>query len=292
MTDNGTSRKTSKMKMGKMLEEYSYERPKKGMFMDGEVMQIDHDRILVDLGAKTDAVVPPKEMKKTSGRLLDDISEGDVVPVFILKPPSMFRKTVVSLQRGVEKEDWDQAKALAESDEIIKCKVNGKNKGGLLIKFGNLEGFLPASLTPTVARAPNRKVTEAIKASLIGEELYLKVIKAEPKRKKLIFSGRMDREEIQRKIYQELQPDNIRKGIVVNLVEYGAFVDLLGVDGLIHISELDWTRTEHPDEVLSLGEKIEVKIIDIDEENDRVSLSRKAVIDPIEEYALEPEEVS
>jgi small subunit ribosomal protein S1 len=275
--------------MSKLLDEYDYNRPKRGQFMDAEIMQIEHDRILVDLGAKTDAVVPVRELKNTDESILEDLTEGDMVPVYIMQPPTMMQKPTVSLQRGIEKQDWNRAEQLLESKEIIQLRIVDHNKGGLLVKFGNLEGFLPASLMPTVARASNREMAEKIKSNLIGERVYMSVIEVKSKADRLIFSARENQDEIKQKMYQELQPGDIRNGIVVNLVEFGAFVDLFGVDGLLHISELGWIRREHPSEVLSLGDKIEVKVLDVDPENGRIGLSRKALINPVEAYDISTE---
>ena len=275
--------------MSKLLDDYDYNRPKRGQFMDAEIMQIEHDRILVDLGAKTDAVVPVRELKNTDESILEDLTEGDMVPVYIMQPPTMMQKPTVSLQRGIEKRDWNRAEQLLESKEIIQLRIVDHNKGGLLVKFGNLEGFLPASLMPTVARASNREMAEKIKSNLIGERVYMSVIEVKSKADRLIFSARENQDEIKQKMYQELQPGDIRNGIVVNLVEFGAFVDLFGVDGLLHISELGWIRREHPSEVLSLGDKIEVKVLDVDPENGRIGLSRKALINPVEAFEISTE---
>lgn len=279
-------------KMSKLLDDYDYNRPKRGQFMDAEIMQIEHDRILVDLGAKTDAVVPVRELKNTDEAILEDLSEGDMVPVYVMQPPTMMQKPTVSLQRGVEKQDWNRAEQLLKSKEIIQLKISGHNKGGLLVKFGNLEGFLPASLMPTVARASDREIAEKIKSNLVGESVYMSVIEVKSKADRLIFSARENQDEIKQKMYQDLQPGDSRNGIVVNLVEFGAFVDLFGVDGLLHISELAWVRLEHPSEVLSVGDKIEVKILDVDPENERVGLSRKALINPVEAYEIYTDELN
>lgn len=286
MTLNQVSDTMTNKSMSKLLDEYDYTRPKRGQFMDAQIMQIAHDRILVDLGAKTDAVVPVRELKNTDEAILEELNEGDVVPVYIMQPPSMMRKPTVSLQRGVEKQDWSRAEQLLKSKGIIQLEIVGHNKGGLLVRFGNLEGFLPASLMPTVARASNREIGEEIKSNLVGERVYMSVIEVNSKKDRLIFSARENRDEIKQKMYQDLKPGDIRNGIVVNLVEFGAFVDLLGVDGLLHISEIDWTRIENPSEVLSISDKIEVKILDVDPENERIGLSRKALINPVDAYEI------
>jgi small subunit ribosomal protein S1 len=286
MTESQMNKLTN-MNMGQLLKEYSYTRPEKGDFLEAEIMQIDHDRILVDLGAKTDAVITPREYKQTDEKILKNLSEGDLVDVYVLSSPTMLQKPRVSLQRGMERADWDQAKNLMKEGTVSAYEITGKNKGGLLVQFGHIEGFLPASLMPSVSRAPNRKVAEETKSNLVGEEVYLKVIQADSRKKKLIFSAREDEDEITLKRLANLKPGDVASGIVVNLVDYGAFIDLFGIDGLLHISEMEYGRTDHPSDILNYGDKLEVKILEIDEENNRVSLSRKALVDPMEQDTIE-----
>ena len=287
MKDNQTAVQAN-FSMSSLLDEYTYQRPKKGQFREAEIMQIDRDRILLDLGGKTDAVVTPAEMKRTDDDLLSQLSEGDTVPVYVLSAPRMLQKPTVSLQRGLEKMDWDRARDLMENKQLAKLKVIGKNKGGLVIGFGRLTGFLPASLLPVISSMRNRKLSEKVKKNLVGEELLLSIIEVNPKRKRLIFSGRQMEDQIRQRIFTELVAGETRHGFVVNLVDYGAFVDLLGAVGLLHISEIDWIKPSHPSDVLSLGDKIEVKILDVEPAEGKVSLSRKALLDPFNDYALEP----
>lgn len=282
---NTKSTQMTDTKMGQLLQEYSYRRPERGDFLEAEIMQIDRDRILLDLGAKTDAVVTPRELRQTDPDILEDLDVGDFVQVYVLRPPSVLYKPQVSLQRGQEKKDWDRAKQLKESGEVVALEVSGRNKGGLLVRFGRLEGFVPASLVPVVSRMPNRKAAKALKTSLIGEKIYLNVIEAKPRRKKLILSAREHREAIAARRLEEIQAGEAVTGYVVNLVDFGAFIDLLGVDGLLHISELEYGTTEDPADVLSVGEKVEVLVLSVDHEQQRVSLSRKALVDPIEDLA-------
>lgn len=286
MTENQMN-KIANINMGQLLQEYSYIRPEKGDFLEAEIMQIDHDRILVDLGAKTDAVVTPREFKRTDESILEDLNEGDLVDVYVLSSPTMLQKPRVSLQRGMERADWDRAKKRMKEGMVSAYEITGKNKGGLLVQFGHIEGFLPASLMPSVSRAPNRKVTETTKSKLIGEEVFLKVIQADSRKKKLIFSAREDKDEITNRRMAELKPGNVVSGIVVNLVDYGAFIDLFGIDGLLHISEMESGRTDHPSDILNFGDKLEVQILEIDEDNKRVSLSRKALVDPVDQDTIQ-----
>lgn len=275
----------TKNKFKQLLDQYDYVRPKKGDFMEAEILQIDDNRILVDLGLKTDAVVTANELKKTDDEIIEDLNIGDFVPVYILNPPTMMRKPAVSLQRGLEKQDWDKAGELLHDKSLLRATVSGKNKGGLLIKFGKLEGFLPSSLLPTVSRAPNRKAAEIIKMNLIGEELVLQIIEVNKYRKRLIFSAREDSDGIEKHVMDEIFESQIRTGIVVNLVEYGAFIDLLGVDGLLHTSEMAEEEPEDPNEILNLGDKIEVKILNINEDNKRISLSLKGLSESVNEFS-------
>lgn len=287
MRDNYTIPQ-SEMSMNSLLEEYSYERPKRGQFRDAEIMQIDSDRILLDLGGKIDAVVTPREFKNTDQEILDSISEGDTVPVYVLNSPRVLQKPSVSLQRGLEKLDWDRAKDFMENEKLAKVKVSAKNKGGMLVKFGKLTGFLPASLLPVISRAPSRKLSETIKRNLIGEELTLSIIEVNPKRRRLIFSGRIHQDRIQKKFFDEAREGDVRMGIVVNVVEYGAFVDLFGAVGLLHVSEIGWLKIDKPSDVLNIGDKLEVKILQVNSAEEKISLSRKALIDPFQDPALEP----
>ncbi len=271
--------KTKKdVNFAKLLDQYEYERPKKGDFIDAEVMTIENDRLLLDLGGKTDAVVTPKEMKNTDPDLIEELSIGDFVPVYVKMPPTMLNKTRVSLQKGVEKEVWDRAEKLLEENQAIELKVVDKNRGGLLVKFGRVKGFIPASLVPVAARFRNRKLKEKIKSSLIGEKIFLKVIQADSKRNKLIFSMRDASSELEEKRLKQLSAGDIVEGIVVSIEDYGAFVHLNGVDGLLHISEMSWDRVEDVSEIMSVGDKVEVEILDIDPEEKRVKLSRKRLL--------------
>jgi ribosomal protein S1 len=286
VTKREKCKNTSEKTMNQLIEEYDYKRPQRGQFIDAEITQIEHDRILLDLGAKIDAIVTPQELKKTDEEIIEDLSEGDIVPVYVLHPPNKIFKPTVSLQRGIEKLDWDQAEAVRKSKEIIKLEITGQNRGGLLVKFGNIQGFLPASLMPSGARSSKKDSWKKIKNGLIGEEIYLKIVEVKPHKKRLILSGLEDQKDIIQAVYDDISVGDIKKGIVVNLVEYGAFVFLCGAVGLLHISELEWVELDHPSDMLQVGDKIEVKILEVDVENKRISLSRKALINPFAERSL------
>jgi len=161
-------------KFSNMLDNYDYSPPKKGEFYNAEVVLIEEDRILVDLGTKIDGVVTPKEMKNTDEDLISDLQVGDEIPIYVQSPPNVLRKTRVSIQKGAEKDAWDKAQELFEDDQIIQLNVTGKNKGGLLVKLDRLEGFVPTSQIPVAARFRKRSKRDHIKQNLVGEDSTVK----------------------------------------------------------------------------------------------------------------------
>lgn len=265
-------------KFSQLLDQYEYTRPKKGEFYDAEVMMVERDRILVDLGAKTDGVVTPREMRNTDGDLIASLEVGDIIPVFVKSPPNMLKKTAVSIQKGMEKKAWDRAQELLESGKAIELEVFGKNKGGLLVRLGHLQGFIPASLVPVAARFRNRRLKEKVKSNLIGERVWVHAIQVDPAQNKLIFSMRKDERQIEELRLKQLHEGDVVKGIVVSMEDYGAFVNLMGVDGLLHVSQISWERVEDVADVFDLGDKVEVEVMQIDRDENQFRLSRKRLL--------------
>ena len=184
----------------------------------------------------------------------------------------------MSIQKGAEKDNWDRVQKLYEREAVTELTVSGKNKGGLLVKLDRLEGFVPTSQVPVVARFRNRSKRDQIKQELVGEDLLLKVIDVNPKKNKLIFSMRDSDDGIAEERLEQLNLGDVINGIVVSIEDYGAFINLYGIDGLLHISEIDWEHVENVEEILSVGEKIEVEILDIDYDAKQVKLSRKTLL--------------
>ncbi len=263
-----------------LLDEYEYERPRRGEIVDAEVIRVDEDGILVDIGAKRDALVPRRDLDRLDEEMLEGISRGDKVPVYVLKSPSRYGdELVVSINKGLEQEDWEQAQALMESGEVLELEVVGRNRGGLVVTFGRLRGFLPNSHIPSLRRGASVEQLNQQKEEKIGEKLLLKIIEVDERQRRLILSGRAAQRERRQQRLEQLTVGEVLEGRVVNLVDFGAFIDLGGVDGLVHISELDWQRVDHPSEVVELGELLEVKLIGVDVDRERVSLSRKALLE-------------
>jgi small subunit ribosomal protein S1 len=262
-----------------LLDDYDYEDPVKGQIIPGEVIQVDEDSILVDIGAKRDAIVPRKDLDRLDDEMLDSIKQGDQVPVYVMRTGNVGGDLLVSINRGLEQEDWERADKMLESGEAVELEIIGQNKGGVVVRYGRLRGFVPNSHIPDLRRDTDRDEMRSQKDELIGETLVVKVIEVNQPRRRLVLSSRAARQERRLHRLKELAEGTMVIGKVVNLVDFGAFVDLGGVDGLIHISELDWSRVDHPSEVLELGQDVEVKITNVDVDRERISLSRKHLLD-------------
>ena len=258
------------------LDTYGYENPQRGQILEGEIIQIDEDSVLVDIGAKRDAIVPRKDLDRLDDELRDSISQGDQIPVYVMRTGRVGGDLLVSINRGLEQEDWKHAREMLESGDAMNLPIVGQNRGGLVVQFGRLRGFVPNSHVPELRRDGGDDLKDQ-KEDLIGGELVVKVIEVNQKRRRLVLSSRAARRERRLLRLKELAVGSVISGKVVNLVDFGAFVDLGGVDGLVHISELDWTRVDHPSELLELGQEVDVKILDVDVERERISLSRKAL---------------
>ncbi len=249
---------------------------KPGDIVKGTVAQKSSNEILIDVGAKSEGIVDQKDLSNLSSEELAEIKEGDKIPVFVVSVEGEEDRISLSLSQARIEKDWDEAERLFESKETIECKVVGNNKGGLLVSFGEIRGFVPGSLLISAQfGGPNRPDRWS---QLTGETLRLKIIEVDRDRNRLILSEKAAEEDLlqeKAEFLDELEEGNTRMGKVTSLANFGAFVDIGGVDGLIHLSELSWTRISHPREVLKVGDEIEVYILNVDQEQQRVALSLK-----------------
>jgi small subunit ribosomal protein S1 len=268
--------------------EYDLKTPRRGDVFEAVIMEIDESDILVDLGTKRDGIVPSSDLRRIDRSYLDKLQVGQSIPVVVIRPESEEGGVLVSLSNGLQQEDWLRAQDMLESGEDIECPVVGTNSGGILVEFGRLRGFVPNShLTslPARMRAGNLDQT---KEELVGETLTLVVLDVDQRRRRLVLSKRAADRRRREELMTELVPGQRRTGVVRNLVDFGAFVDLGGIDGLIHISELDWQHVNHPRDVLEVGQEVEVEVLNVDLERDRIGLSRKrALPDPWDEMMRE-----
>lgn len=264
--------------MEQLLDDYDYQPPKRGEFLQGEIIHVDEDSILIDVGAKRDAIVPRKDLSRLADEDLESLEKGEVMPVRVLRSPSTSGDLLVSLTKGLAKEDWERAEQMLESGEEEEFDVVGRNRGGVLVRFGYLEGFVPNSHLPDVRSRGDTETLKRVKRESVGEKMLLKVLEVDRKRNRLILSGRAAEKARRKKRLEELEEGQVVEGRVVNLTDFGAFVSLGGIDGLVHRSELSWDDVDDPDQVLNVGDEVEVMVKDVDVDRERVSLSRKALM--------------
>ncbi|MCJ7716304.1 MAG: S1 RNA-binding domain-containing protein, partial [Anaerolineales bacterium] len=184
----------------------------------------------------------------------------------------------VSLNKGLAHKTWVKAEELALSDELVELEVIDQNRGGLIVAYENIRGFIPNSHIPSIRRGTSTQKAGEIKAELIGKSLPVKLIEVNQKEHRLVFSARVAQRDQRQKRLSEIVVGAVIKSRIVNVVDFGVFVDLDGVDGLVHKSEIDWERVNDPSKLYNVGDEIEVKVVGVDLEKERVSLSRKILL--------------
>ena len=268
--------------MAEMLEEYlSCQRLERGSIIPGTVVRIGSNEIIVDVGAKCEGIVPERDLERLTPDDRKAIHVGDEVMVYVLNTGDTGDDIILSLSRAQIVQDWHEAQRLFESQETIESQIASANKGGVIVQVGRLRGFVPGSQLDAM-RSDVRSASPDENSrwtALIGETLHLKVIEVDRERNRLILSERAavrDWRKSQREsLLRELTEGDVRQGRVINLADFGAFVDIGGIDGLVHLSELSWERIAHPREVLDVGQKVEVYVLGVDRERQRVALSLK-----------------
>jgi small subunit ribosomal protein S1 len=242
-----------------------------GDVVTGKVVRIDNDEVLVDIGYKSEGVIPSNELSiRKSVDPHDEVELGEEVDALVLTKEDQDGRLIMSKKRARFERAWRRIEAAQESGEPIPGSVIEVVKGGLIIDLG-VRGFLPASLVD-IRRVPNLD-------EFLGQTLECKVIELNRSRNNVVLSRRAVLEEQRRedreRILDRLQPGLVVEGQISNIVDFGAFVDLNGIDGLIHISELSWSHVNHPSEILEIGQTVQVKVLDIDRDRQRISLGLK-----------------
>jgi small subunit ribosomal protein S1 len=242
-----------------------------GDVVTGNVVRIDKDEVLVDIGYKSEGVIPANELSiRKSVDPKDEVEMGEEVDALVLTKEDQDGRLILSKKRARFEKAWRRIEAAAESGEPVDGTVIEVVKGGLIIDLG-VRGFLPASLVD-IRRVPNLD-------EYLGQTIECRVIELNRSRNNVVLSRRAVLEEQRRedreRILDRLQPGMIVDGTISNIVDFGAFVDLDGIDGLIHISELSWSHVNHPSEILAIGDTVNVKVLDIDRDRQRISLGLK-----------------
>jgi small subunit ribosomal protein S1 len=257
---------------------YDYRRLRRGEICEATILSVEEDQVIVDLGVKRDGVVPSRDLELLNDEYRNSLQVGKRVPVSILNASDQNEEILVSLNKGLTQRDWLRAKELEESGEVCEAEVIQVNRGGVLVQFGRLHGFVPNSHLTSVPRGLRGERLDQAKSDLVGQTLFLAVLEVEQRRQRFVLSERAAKRHMNQQLLEELSEGDVRTGIVHSLADYGAFVDLDGVDGLLHVSELAWRHVKHPSEVLSVGDEVEVCVLSVDRERGRIGLSRKRLL--------------
>ncbi len=268
------------MSMSDLLEQWDTAKEvKRGDTLKGTIVSVTPHEVLVDVGAKSEGVVAGRELERLSDEDLAKLKEGDEVAVYVLRPGDDEDGHIwLSLSRAWIEKDWLAAQDLYDSGECYTGTVANHNKGGLIVHFGQVRGFVPVSQLES-SRGITRSGTEEQWSQLVGEELRVKIIEIDRDRNRLILSERAAMQEWRNgqkeRLLGTLKAGDVVPGRVASLADFGAFVDLGGADGLIHLSEISWASVSHPRDVMQVGESVEVYVLQVDTERQRISLSLK-----------------
>ncbi|HET8912902.1 MAG TPA: S1 RNA-binding domain-containing protein [Ktedonobacteraceae bacterium] len=263
---------------------------KRGDVVEGTIVRIDQDEILVDIGLKSEGVLSTKELPASGYGSFSELSIDDRILVYVIQPETPDGHALLSLKRANAERQWRIAEEQYKNGELLKAKVIDFNKGGLIVDVAGIRGFVPISQIlnlkrEEVASGGDNQETAAKLQSMKDKELQLKIIEINRARNRLILSERLAvqewRQRRREELLDELKAGEVRRGVVSNLANFGAFVDLGGADGLVHISQLAWSRVNHPSEVLHVGQEVEVQVLSVDKDKKKIALSiKRAEVDP------------
>ena len=275
---------TEPQNMQELLDSVEFKVLRRGEIVEGTVMRVDSDGLFVNIGHKEEGFVPPNEMRTLSAEESDRLVEGDTLITFVLRAESA-DGPILSVDRARGEEGWREIQKHMEADEPVEGQIIGFNRGGCILEVENVQGFVPMSQLMTISRdrfqvddsAGEEGGGELSNSDLIGNTLTVKVLEVNRSRNRAIFSERAamqeQRDEQKAELIEKLEEGEIRKGKVTGLSNFGAFVDLGGADGLIHISEMSWSMVRSPEDIVSIGQEIDVYILKIDRESMKIALS-------------------
>ncbi len=265
--------------METLLQESSgIELPQAGEIRRGVIASISPSQILISIGAKSEGVVSGRELEALSEEERASLSVGQEVYVYVVSAEDANGSVTLSLKRAQEQMMWDKVEKMLADQEVIETTISGYNKGGLIVNIGGLRGFVPASQISLSRRSMAAGDTpEQRWAKMVGEPITVRIIEVDRGRRRLILSERAatseTRQSIRERVISELEVGKTYTGRVTSLADFGAFVNINGADGLVHLSEISWEPIRHPSEVLQLGQEVQVKVISIDREKKRIGLS-------------------
>jgi small subunit ribosomal protein S1 len=258
--------------------EHDYHNFQYGDTVDGRIVRVDKDEMIVDIGAKAEGIIPAREMQSLTPQDREALQVGDTILVFVVQAEHREGVTILSIDRARQEKSWRRLEQAHQAGEVITAHVVNYNKGGVLVSLDGVRGFVPASQVDGISRGPESQKQSEM-ARLVGRDMELKIIEINRERNRLILSERQAAQEAREvrkdELLSTLREGQIHTGTVSSICDFGAFVDIGGADGLIHLSELSWGRVKHPGDVLNVGDGVQVYLLNIDNERKRIALSLK-----------------
>ena len=282
--DEGQAQAEPEAHLQTLLEEHDdYSPPRPGDIRIGTIIQIGPEGALVTIGFKREGFAPREDLDQMHTTEMEELQVGDDVPVLILRVGSDEGYVPVSIHKARLAEDWINAEKLLKDGLVHEAEISGYNRGGLTVRYGRIRGFVPLSHIVGLPRRMGETERRDRLKDMVGQMTGLQVIEVDRRRRRLIFSQRQAHRSWQRiqklRLLEELEAGQVINGVVNSITNFGAFVDLGGADGLVHISELSWGRIDDPREVVRIGDEIEVKVLSVDLERKRIALSLKQTND-------------
>ena len=285
-TNNAQGDQTNNQSMEALLasDSLSIDLPKAGEIRKGTIASISPSQILISIGAKSEGVVSGKELEQLTPEEREILAVGQEIDVFVIIPEDNNGNVVLSLKRAFEQIAWENVEKMIADETVIDTKIIGFNKGGLIAAVGNLRGFIPSSQISAARRAQSTgDKPEQRYQKMVGQPISVRIVEVDRERRRLILSERAanteTRSELKERVINELEEGQTYIGRVTSLADFGAFVNINGADGLVHLSEISWDHVAHPKEVLEVGQEIKVKVINIDREKRRIGLSIRALLE-------------
>lgn len=265
-------------------ESLSVELPQAGEIRKGMIASIGQSQILVSIGAKSEGVINSRELEQLTEEERAALKVGQEVSVYVIRPEDDNGNVVLSFKRAQEQMSWENVEKMIADETVIDSKVIGFNKGGLIVGIGSLRGFVPSSQFSATRRSQSTGDTpEQRWQKMIGQAISVRIIEVDRERRRLILSERAtnteSRASMKDRVISELEEGKTYTGRVTSLADFGAFVNVNGADGLVHLSELSWDRIQHPKEILEVGQEVQVKVINVDRDKKRIGLSMRALQD-------------
>ncbi len=265
-------------------ESINVDLPQVGEIRKGVIASIGQNQILVSVGAKSEGVISGRELEQLSAEERAALQVGQEINVFVVNPEDQNGNVVLSFKRAQEELSWENVEKMIADEAVIDTKIIGFNKGGLMAAVGNLRGFIPASQISAARRSQATGETpEQRWQKMVGQPISVRIIEVDRERRRLILSERVanpeSRAAMKDRVISELEEGKVYTGRVTSLADFGAFVNINGADGLVHLSELSWEHLTHPNQILEVGQEVQVKVINVDREKKRIGLSMRALMD-------------